>query len=326
MSSAVMKTDGNHITLNRDAVVLVNPSACGGTALRKWERISGTVRGRFDDMKVAAVTSRFGVSGAVERFQRAGYRRFVAAGGDGTVNALVDSLMTRSARETGFQLGAIALGSSNDYHKPIRTDQQIGGISCKIDFARTQARDVGMLGFEDDRGEWQTRHWIINAALGLTAEANAFFNEPNGALDLLKRRSTSLAILYAAMHTMLRFRSRNRLVQVDGHPWTRTKVTNIGVVKSPHFSGGFSYDSGFDPASGRFHVHLCENMSLPLALFTLWQLSRRRFTDLPRTRSWQTNHLVVTADSPFAVELDGEVIHSKRVAFAIADRQLEVCV
>jgi len=321
-----MKTNALHSTADCEAVVLLNPSASGGTALRKWGRISETVHARFDDLKVAAITRRNGISGAVERFRRAGYTRFIAAGGDGTVNAVVNALMTSPAPESRFQLGAIALGSSNDYHKPIQSDQQIHGIPCKIDFGRLQTRDVGMLGFEDSRGEWQTRHWIINAALGLTAEANAFFNEPNAALDLLKRRSTSLAILYAAMHTMLRFRSQDRLLQVDALPWTTTSVTNLGVVKSPHFSGGFSYDSGFDPASGRFHVHLCENMPLPLALFTLWRLSRRRFTDLPRTRTWQTNHLVVTADNPFAVELDGEVIHSKRVAFAIADRRLEVCV
>jgi diacylglycerol kinase family enzyme len=234
--------------------------------------------------------------------------------------------MTSPAPEGGLQLGALALGSSNDYHKPFRSDQQIDGISCKIDFSHTQPRDVGLLGHEDEQGQWQTRHWIINAGLGLTAEANALFNEPSLVLDVLKRRSTSAAILYAAIRTTLRFRNGDRLVQVASQPWMSTIVTNIGVVKSPHFSGGFSYDSDFDPASGRFHVHLCENMPLPLVLFTLWQLSRQRFNDLPRTRSWQTNHLVVTADNPFAVELDGEVIHSKKVAFAIADRRLEVCV
>lgn len=320
-----MRTQSSHSTC-RDAVVLLNPSACGGTALRKWERISEAVRTRFDDLKVAAVTGRNGMSGTIDRFRRAGYTRFVAAGGDGTVNAVVSALMTSPAPEGGLQLGALALGSSNDYHKPFRSDQQIDGISCKIDFSHTQPRDVGLLGHEDEQGQWQTRHWIINAGLGLTAEANALFNEPSLVLDVLKRRSTSAAILYAAIRTTLRFRNGDRLVQVASQPWMSTIVTNIGVVKSPHFSGGFSYDSDFDPASGRFHVHLCENMPLPLVLFTLWQLSRQRFNDLPRTRSWQTNHLVVTADNPFAVELDGEVIHSKKVAFAIADRRLEVCV
>jgi hypothetical protein len=67
-------------------------------------------------------------------------------------------------------------------------------------------------------------------------------------------------------------------------------------------------------------------MSLPVTLLTLWQLAHHRFIGLPHTRSWDANHLLVTGETPFPVEFDGEVIHSKRVAFSIAEQRLEVCV
>lgn len=313
-------------TAAQHTIILLNPAAGGGTALRKMERVRDFVEEKLGRTKLVSLSGAGGLTELVERFLQAGHRRFVAAGGDGTVNTLVRALMGAGRMSEAAQMGAIALGSSNDFHKPVRSGQRIEGISCKIDFGHVDERDVGWLRFEDEHGGWHTRHWIVNAGLGITAEANAFFNGPDAALALLKRCSTAGAIGYAALRTILRFHNEPRLVKIDSQPCAVIDVSNLGVVKSPHFAGSLCYDSGFDPCSGRFHVHLCEGMSLPETLFTLRQLSREHFRDLPKTRSWETNRLFVVSDQPFPVEYDGEIIHTKKVAFGIAASRLEVCI
>ena len=321
-----MRTQSDHSRKRHDAVILLNPFAGGATALRKWRRIREAVLPRFGEIKLEVLDRQARISQIVQRLHDRGHRRFVAGGGDGTVNELVHALMAIDRSDGNEQLGAMALGSSNDYHKPVRDDHQIDGVSCKIDFNSTRQRDVGVLDFEDEQGQWQTRHWIVNAGLGITADANAFFNRPNGVLELLKPLSTATAILYAAIRTIVHFCNQDRLLKLASQPWTQARVTNLGVVKSPHFSGDFCYDSDFVPDNGRFHVHLCEDMSLPTTLYTLWQLSRNRFSELPQTRSWRTNRLAVGAEDPFPVEYDGEVIYSRNVAFSICSRRLEVCI
>lgn len=314
------------IDRSREAVVLINPAAGGGTALRKWRRIREEVRHRLEEMTVVMVRSEEDVSDLVRAFLGSGHRRFVAAGGDGTVRAVAESLVAGELDGESAHLGAIALGSSNDYHKPVVPHQQIAGISCKIDFGQVQPRDVGVLRYEVEPGLWAERSWIINASLGITASANDFFNSPNALLRLFKRRWTAVGILYAALRSIVRHRSANRWVQVASGPSKRTRVTNLGVVKNPHFSGSFSYDSSFDPTSGRFHVHLCEDMSLAETLWVLWHLSHGRFTGVPHTATWTTDRLFVTAAAPFPVEFDGEVIRTQKASFSIAPNRLEVCV
>ncbi len=307
-------------------MVVLNPTAAGGTALHKWERVRVDVRKSFQNPSVVIPSSSTRLAPLVKSYLDRGTTCFIAAGGDGTVNALVNVIMAIPNLTRQVKLGAIGLGSSNDFHKPSSPDRCVGGIPCKIDPSHTEPRDVGVVRYENSDGRQQERYWILNAGIGLTAAANAYFNRPDNILETLKERWVDAAIVYAAIRTIVRFHNASQRIKVGSEPWRRTTLTNLGVVKSPHFSGSFCYDSPFNPADGRFHVHLCEDMSLAMALATLWRLSQRQFTGLPHTKSWHADRLAVTADTAFPVEFDGEVIHTKHVVFSIAEQRLEVCV
>lgn len=260
----------------------------------------------------------------VRRAAQGGERFFVAAGGDGTVQQLAHALMTLPA-PSPLCLGAIGLGSSNDFHKPRQRAEHVAGRPCKLERARARLRDVGVLTYARPSGPDATRYWLLNGSVGVTAEANAFFNAPSAALRHLKTQSTAAAIVYAALRTILRYRPR-RLLLGDGERRVRpARVTNLAVLKSPYCSGSFRYEVPLSLRSGTLHVHLSEGMSLLRTLQTLLHLARGRSQDLPGTRSWTTSQLLVEGEEPFAVEFDGEVIRTRRARFSVRPRALEVC-
>lgn len=307
-------------------IILINPSACGGRAVEKWKTIESAVRERFGPAELLILNNGIDAKAYVGAALNDGHTEFVAAGGDGTVNLLLESIVEQMTPTllTRVKLGAIGLGSSNDFHKPFRRDRLLQGVPCKLDFGAAAAHDVGVLTFED-RGSVRTRHWLVNASIGILAEANYFFNQPAAFLRTLKGWTTSSAITYAALHALATHRNRRMAMAIDDWPPIRTSVTNIGIVKNPHFSGTLSYGSPYEPASGRFHVHLCENMSRPRVLFTLWRSSRRGFSGLPHTRSWRSRRLTVQAGRRFAVEFDGEVVRTTRASFSIRQGAIQLC-
>lgn len=307
-------------------IILINPSACGGRAVEKWKSIESAVRERLGPAELLILNDGIDAKQCVGAALNDGHTEFVAAGGDGTVNLLLESIMVQvtPALLPGVKLGAIGLGSSNDFHKPLRVDRRMKGVPCKLDFGAAAAHDVGVLTFED-QGSVRTRHWLVNASVGITAEANYFFNEPAAILSTLKGLTTSGAIAYAALHALAAHRNRRMAMAIDDGPPILTSVTNIGIVKNPHFSSAFSYGSLHEPASGRFYVHLCENMSRPRVLFTLWRSSRRGFSGLPHTRSWRSRRLTVQAGRRFAVEFDGEVVRTTRASFSIRQGAIQLC-
>ena len=301
--------------------LFLNVSAGGGTAGRKWLRAKSAVMSRLvSGCVVATPPDPESAREWVATMLDAGESRFVAAGGDGTVNLLVDAVM-RSPAAGSITIGAVGLGSSNDFHKPFRTDRRFRGVPFRLDFESAQLQDVGVL--ETDGSA--PHHWLINASIGLTADANQFFNKGDPVQQTLKRISAGAAIAYAAARTLAINQQRPLQLRIECDPAFNAMVTNLGVVKNPNFSGAFTYGSRFEPTSGSFDVHLCESMSRLRVVKTLWRSRREGFEGLPSTRSWRARHLVVTADQEFPVEFDGEVVTARRVTFSVRREAIRIC-
>lgn len=161
--------------------------------------------------------------------------------------------------------------------------------------------------------------------LVLLQYANLFFNTPSGFLGYLKRTWTQGAILYSAFHAIAGFRNKSMKIGINGGKYLTYNVTNLGIVKNPNFSGNFCYDSLYEPGSGLFNIHLCEDMTLPSTLAILWRLSRKNFSGNTNTVSWKSNKITIEADNKFAVEFDGEIITTNSVSFSIKPKCIQIC-
>lgn len=304
--------------------VILNPLACGGRGLARWRRFLS-----LDGARGLAHAPVFdGSQGdGTQRLQQRlrewmdarideGRRDFIAAGGDGTVNAVVNALMGNPAAGD-CRLGAVALGSSNDFHKG-----RPGINGHRLDFAAAFPHDIGVVRLEDG----SVVHFAINASMGITAEANAYFNEKGGPLfRALKRRWTDGAIAAAALRGFARYRPFPILLESAGGERREARLVNLGVVKNCHFSGSFRYDAPTAADDGRLGVHLCDGMTKAETLRTLASLARGRFSGLPKTSSWQWPGLTVRADRPFALETDGEVRFTARADFSVREGGLRLC-
>lgn len=307
--------------------VILNPKAGGGTARAKWQKIEPQVRDIIGPFTLAVTDDPRAVPALVAHALRHGETEIIAAGGDGTVNLIMASILEVAARGNvhKVKLGAIGLGSSNDFHKPMTNGRMIGDVPFKLDFVSTIRHDVCILTYRDAADELRSRPFLVNASLGTTAEANRFFNEPNRALAFLKKFFPSLGMMYAALRTLLAYRSHKMTITLDETETVHARVKNLGVVKNPHFTGSLSYDSPYEPSSGHVYVHLLRNASLPRLVITLLGLLRGRFSGRKRTQSWKATRLRINSDRPFAVEGDGEVVMASRAYFTVVPSLLRLC-
>lgn len=313
------------------ALVLHNPAAGGGRSEDLWPRVRSSVCPGFDTQVI-----RTDVHGLWTRQVHAaldrGTRLLVAAGGDGTVNALANAILLwpggleQPSAVQDVTLGAVGLGSSNDFHKPTPGGAE---VSIKSDPSLARPRDLCRASYLTVGGDWKTRHFLVSAALGVTARANALFNQGDGLLRLLKARWTSGAILYAAVRTILSSRRG-----VEANIWIhgrgevlfhQTRISNLSLLKTPHLSGGLRFDTPAAVDDGLLCVNLCHDMGRLRLLRTLAALSRGRFFGRPGCLHWSARRVTVEPAVPVALELDGEVDMCRRVTFEVLPGQLRVC-
>lgn len=308
--------------------VLLNPGASYGTGRERWERVRDEVARRVGNLEVEETAGQAELTRRLGELIRDGERRFVAAGGDGTVNALVNGLMVAAEGAPGdadFTLGAVGLGSSNDFHKPYDEGATIEGMPVRVDFDAAGDRDVIRIDYSEPDGTESVRYSIINASAGVTAEANARFNEPNWLVRTARRVSVDAAITAAVSTTLMSWADVMCSLTTDGGEPEMASVTNMGVYKNPHFGGALCYDTEVAPDDGVLGVALCENMSAFETVAALSALRKRRFSGRKKTRTWKAHDLSVHADRAFALEADGEVVWARSARFSVARRRLRCC-
>jgi len=307
-------------------IVFLNPASGGGQGEVLWRKVEPSLRERGITAKTLRPKTTLDIQECVEREYAGGEREFIAAGGDGSVNGLLNGLMTalRAPARKNVALGAIGLGSSNDFHKPFSEASAINGIPAKINFSLASPRDVGVLEFVD-RGNTVTRYFLVNASVGLTADANHFFNSPDALLALLKRTHTPSAIAYAAVLTIFGFSSRSFDISTGNALRSKVALTNLNILKSPHVSGTLTYPLPPAYDTGQLDCFLASAMGIGERLRLLRSLSQGKVPLTPKLETFRCSNLAATSGSPFAVEFDGEIVVTSEARFSVLQQHLRVC-
>ncbi len=306
-------------------IVILNPSAGGGTALEKWARIKDSLPFREEQTVIQSVGDRPSLPQIIEQAVKNGEPHIVAAGGDGTVHEVLNALLPLSiTQEQDVILGAIGLGSSNDFHKPHGDAQSYRGIPMRIDFRHARKRDIGLVNVEGNNGVVR-RYFLINASIGLTAEGNAFFNTPDCLLRWLKKRSAGVGILYAALRSIATYQNVDVGITFGEGEEEHVRVTNLGIVKNPYFSGSLHYDVVPDYTNGKLGIFAAANLGLFGRLNLLRHLCRGKFSGTPHTFSRSETEVTIEAEHSLTIEVDGEILTGRRAQFSVLQNSLRVC-
>lgn len=305
--------------------IILNSRCHGGTGQGRWRRLLESPEGQELRESPCFTGGKEELSAWIRERVSSGVRDFIVAGGDGTVHLALNQFFEMGLAQE-IRLGAIGIGSSNDFHKPFLSEgrRKIAGFPCRLDFAHARKSDVGSVRID---GSEQAVRFIVNSSVGVTAEANLKFNQGRGMLGFLKKNWTDGAIIAAALGTFAEYENRKLSVSVQGTPARVLDVTNLGLVKNRFFSGSFRYDgpSVPEPDDGTLGFFLCTGMRKGEMFKTLMALSKGKFTGLPKTEHSRGSSFEISGEKPFALETDGEVTLANRASYEVIKEAISLC-
>jgi diacylglycerol kinase (ATP) len=283
--------------LRRIAVIL-NPAARGERAKRLRDRVEKIAHGA-----VLLSTTRCGDAEHLARTAaQEGFECVVAAGGDGTVNEVVNGIAGTSAA-----LGLLPMGTMNVFANELRLPTSNLNLCWSI--------IVGGEPREIDLPSANGKHFVQLAGVGLDAqvvqETSRAFKKTLGPLSYL---------INAAQITT---RQPPRL-QIES-PDSAAAEGNFVLVGNGRMYGGpfpFFKQAAYD--DGRLDVLLFKGISYLQMIRYLQDVFFNSRITSPDVEYFQTTSLRVNSDSPVPVEIDGEVIGSCPVEFTIKPRGLRV--
>lgn len=307
-------------------IVYLNKCSNNGRGLTKWQGLKSEFEKKFPGKNYSLISERETFTGMLRKECAGGERVIVAAGGDGTVNFVLNRIMQmKESERKQVILGAVGLGSSNDFHKPFNRDGCLkGNVPVRLDYKNAYRCNVARVDYEDEEYHWQRKYFIINFSFGVIAYANFLFNSQEMVIDFFKSKWVMGAIWYAGLKTL--FRAPNVPAEIKiGKKTFMSEVSNLSVVINPHFSGNFCYDIDVSPRSDFLGAALCEGLGKFARLRTFFSLAKGRFSALPGARVWKIPGIEIYSGLPAPLELDGEVYIGRRIKIKLLKGGINVC-
>jgi YegS/Rv2252/BmrU family lipid kinase len=223
----------------------------------------------------------------------------VAAGGDGTVNAVANGIGEHSRI-----MAVLPLGTANVLAREIGLPRQSEALAALI--AEAPARPVwpGRIG---------TRLFLMMAGIGFDAEVAAAV-DPG-----LKRRTGRLAFLWAILLRLVRHRSHELCVLADGREY---RAAALIVAKGRFYAGPFVIAPSADIGKPALDLVLFHGGGRIAAVRGLAALLLGRIPRLKSATCLKIRSVSVYAAEPVPVHADGEPVGDFPAEIAVADRPL----
>ena len=263
--------------------------------------IAGRGRALYDEVKLIAALRRYGLQYVLVRTARGGHARelavdavqsghysaVVAAGGDGTLNEVVNGLLG-----SDVPLGVVPIGTGNDFCKvldlkPGRLDEAVRRLAAGT------ARPV-------DVGVANGRAFINGLGCGLEAQTTV---ESQRLTRLRGFAVYAVALLLA----LRRYRSPNMRVRLDGET-VEYRMLAVSAGNGRCVGGGFWITPAAEIDDGRLDICLIRDMPLPDIARHLPKLLNGSHVGIPQVRMARVQDLVIESDAPVPAHVDGELL------------------
>jgi diacylglycerol kinase (ATP) len=292
----------------RDVFVIVNPRSRSGGG------VVADLRRHLPGAEIRTTGRHATARSLVQSAVAAGYRRLVAAGGDGTLNAVVNAA---SPFLSQLQLALLPLGTGNDFARSIGVPDDLDGAVEVLRHGTTRRCDA--VSFQQGR----FRRLFLNVSAG------GFSGEVGENLTAERKQSWGpLAYFWAGLQSLpARAEYELTLTFDDGEP-VQERAFGIAVANARFVAGGWQVAPYAVIDDGMFDVVVARACSLPALAGLASRALLGRHLDDPDERVLfrQARRLEVRSSPLLPLNLDGEVLGDRCGVFAVEPGAVEMVV
>lgn len=237
------------------------------------------------------------------RCTREGYDLVIAAGGDGTINSIINGL---SESETA--LGVIPLGTLNLFALQFNIPLEIP-VACEM-IAKGTLRTI-------DLGVMNGRFFSIVCGIGFDAYVIS------RASKALKRKLGAGAYIITGIKSLLKYRFRSIHFLLDDKPPIHTDYIVI-ISNGKYYSSNMFISDKASPNDGLLDVIGFQKRNSLSILRYIWELKGGNLTELPDVEYFQAQNIRLLPHGHHKIHLDGEPIGYTPALVSVAPSAIRI--
>jgi diacylglycerol kinase (ATP) len=289
----------------RRVIVLAKPASSDARAEELRSAVE-SLRAEGYDVTLQEMRGPGDAARRAEESARSGADVVAAAGGDGTVNEVVNGLVASGADTA---LAVVAMGTANDFARGLGLPLEIGAALRLAATGHTADVDVVRV---------NERCFINVSTGGFGADAT------RGASRGIKRFMGPLAYLANGAHLLLRFTPTAGEFVADGRSVYSGRYVFFAVGNARRTGGGTHVTPRADPGDGKLDVMILCDISRMDFLALLPDLRAGNHMARPEVLYLRANTLELTAACSVRVNADGEPVAGNVFRYSVLERGLRV--
>jgi diacylglycerol kinase (ATP) len=240
----------------------------------------------------------------------------IAAGGDGTLNQVINGVLSGREKETKLPaIGLIPIGSGNDFARTVNIKRNVDDLIGLIKDFTPKPVDIGQIHFKSFEGVDSSKYFVNVADLGMGPMVVKKVNEST--------RSFGHAFAYykGILSTFLHYKPMTVTVKDQDWSWT-------GRLRTLAIGNGKCYGHGLYIAPDAvindrvLDVFICGDVSVFDFIRYSESWKKGKYIRLPKVRYEKTVGLELSSDEPCMIEGDGEILGMLPASVSLLDRQL----
>jgi diacylglycerol kinase (ATP) len=292
---------------------MVNPRSARGRVGEEIPEIERQLQARKLAYRIVELQSPGQATETARAALESGERYLVAVGGDETVHAVVNGMITDDAPVADDAvLGVIPAGSGCDFVRTFGLPGDVIKAVRHLSDDQTYRIDVGKVSYLD--GEVKSARYFANiaeAGLGGSVARRA---------SRLSRRWNRSGYFLGFWLSLLRQRPFEVQVRADRKSFT-ARATNVLIANGQFDRGGMKVSPRSYPGDGLFDVQISTGPKSE-AFTTIPKMYRGEHVPNPHVKELRGREITVEADRPLAVQADGEFLGTTPATFAVIPQAL----
>jgi YegS/Rv2252/BmrU family lipid kinase len=292
-------------------LVIVNPNAGNRKGVREWKMISSRLSEKGILYTVKFTTGKGDATSYAREAIGAGYRHLITVGGDGTLNEVLNGIMTnRNCSPGDVTMGLIPVGTGNDWGRmlgiPLDHEKAIDIIAE----GNVMKHDAGHVRYHNGRDSAE-RYFINIAGLGFES---VVVRRTNHQKD--RGRGGKLIYFYNLLMSLLSYRNTDAEITIDGIS-RKLRIFSLNAGNGKYCGGGMRQTPDAIPDDGLLDLTIIRDVSKFEIIKSLKLLYNGAIYSHPGIEGHRCTRLSVSSDSTLWVEADGESLGHTPAEFTI---------
>ncbi|RYE94215.1 MAG: diacylglycerol kinase family lipid kinase [Myxococcales bacterium] len=289
-------------------MLIVNPRSGSRDALEQIALVHTRLQPHLGAIEIVTTGAAGDATSAARRAAAGPYDTVLIAGGDGTLNEVLNGVAGVAGGLARLTLGVVPLGTGNDFARALGLPEDLPGALEVIVAGRRVAVDVGML----------NEHHFVNVSAG------GFFAQVSSAVDGdLKSAVGPLAYLLGGASALIEHEPSpvHLVARRGGQVVERDLTMKLFAVCNARMAGGgrlIAPRALLD--DGLLDVCLIEDLPTLEFLALLARFGSGEHVDDERVGYFQAESLDLSFPEPLAVNTDGELLETRECRYRVLPR------